>query len=284
MKGRYAQGQCLGWGALGLGLSLLALGSGWGSKACALPRVEARAVPPASASLNSLEERLNRLEDRLGDSLQGDLLNQLSGLQQEVQELRGTLEVQEHELKRLRQAQETIKTPPRAAALPKEANKAKVETVTLIPLNNPKALEESPQALTESTLLEAAQRDAREKQWLEAEKKYTEHLSRFPESNAAALVHYGLGEIYWTQWHQEKTDALLLEKALQAYTDVVTGFQDHPKAKDALLKLGLIELEKGNWKVGAEHFRKVMALYPNSPSAKIAELRIQKLVQEGRIS
>lgn len=272
-------------------LGLLAgLALGMVTPISALPIVESRSP---NIPIGALEERLTRLEDQLNiNGLQGDTLHQVSALQQEVQELRGMLEQQDHEIKRLERAlndsgNDLLKSKSQKVSLKetKEVKESKKNSITMIPIEKTANPELNPEKqTTETALHEAAQAYLKEKNWIEAEKKYQEYLSLYPNGQFAANTHYSLGEIYWTQWHREKTDALMLEKALHAYSDVTNGFSGHAKARDAMLKLGMIEVEKGNWQSAAEQFKKVMARYPNSPAAKIAELRIQKLVEEGRVS
>jgi tol-pal system protein YbgF len=275
---------------------LIAIGAG--QSVHALPRVESRVIP-TQATASSQPERLQYAESAQ-PALSEALLDQISVLQREVQELRGLLETQEHELKRVEKSQQTLflnlekqltdntqkkgttaalsnvmsSLKPATNTTPEPATLAKKEELT----------EKIPRTETDVTLIKTAEGFLKEKKYIEAEKNYQAYIEAHPTGEFAPSVYYTLGEIYWTEWHTEKSNTLLLEKAVHAFSDVANGFPHHNKAKDALLKIGLVEIEKGNYQTAAQYFKRVIDQYPQSPSAKIAELRLQKLIQDGRIS
>lgn len=261
-------------GYAGLLITLLAAPVG------ALPQVESRTIQNAS----SLEERLNRIEQRLGGSLQAETLSQLSELQKEVQELRGLVESQEHEIQRLEKSSQKTSLDSEKSVSDGKTGKKKPDVVAEAPKPSETEAELPRASKTEQELFSSLQENLKQKQYTEAEKDAVEYLSYYPTGQFAANTHYFLGEIHWTEWHGDKSNTLLLEKAVHAFADVSNGFSEHAKAKDALLKLGLIETERGNWQSAAQYFKKVIERYPNTPSAKIAELRMHKLEQEGRVS
>lgn len=255
-------------------VSLLTIGAGQVSYA--LPRVESRAIPTqTSASVPS------------STSLSEEVLEQISALQREVQELRGLMETQEHELKRVEKSQQTLFLNLEQQLVEKNP---KIKPIASAPaevspvIKKEEVHEKVSHSDTEISLIKAAEDFLKQKKYAEAEKNYQSYLADHPTGQYAPGVYYTLGEIYWTEWHTEKSNTLLLEKAIHAFSDVANGFPHHTKAKDALLKIGLVEIEKGNYQTAAQYFKRVIDKYPQSPSAKIAELRLQKLTQDGRIS
>jgi tol-pal system protein YbgF len=279
-----------------LWVGLVAMGAG--QVACALPRVESRVIP-AQLSATVQGER-QQYHESAQPGLSEEVLDQISTLQKEVQELRGLMETQEHELKRVEKSQQTLflnlekqltdghPKKETIAALSgvisslKSASNTHAEISSVVKKEG--ASENIPGANSDSALLKIAEGFLKQKKYTEAEKNYQAYLEAYPTGEFAPAAYYTLGEIYWTEWHTEKSNTLLLEKAVHAFSDVANGFPEHIKAKDALLKIGLVEIEKGNYQTASQYFKKVIDKYPQSPSAKIAELRLQKLTQDGRIS
>lgn len=270
-----------------LWVGLVAIGAA--QSAYALPRVESRTIP-AQPIASTQSERQQLIESQqLG--LSEEVLDQISALQKEVQELRGLLETQEHELKRVEKSQQTLflnlekqladDYPKKGATAAPPVMMSSLKPAVDTPMD---ISEKISTASTEATFIKTAEEFLKQKKYTEAEKNYQAYLEVHPTGEFAPAVYYTLGEIYWTEWHMEKSNTLLLEKAVHAFSDVANGFPDHSKAKDALLKIGLVEIEKGNYQTAAQYFKKVIDKYPQSPSAKIAELRLQKLTQDGRIS
>lgn len=108
-------------------------------------------------------------------------------------------------------------------------------------------------------------------------KKLQQYLWQYPEGAYAANSHYWLGEIYNAQWQADKGNILLLDKASASFHAVTKNFPDHHKVMDALLKLGLIELEKGNQSTARNFFYQVAQKYPGTSSARIANAKLNTL-------
>jgi tol-pal system protein YbgF len=114
-------------------------------------------------------------------------------------------------------------------------------------------------------------------------KRYTEALNafqnfnkRFPKSEQVANAHYWIGEIYLVQWQGNKKDMMLLDKAAGSFLALKTDFPNHVKLSDALLKLGLIEKDKGNLENANQYFSQLKSQYPNSVAARLAESELSK--------
>jgi tol-pal system protein YbgF len=104
-----------------------------------------------------------------------------------------------------------------------------------------------------------------------------EYLKRFPEGEQAANAHYWLGEVFMVQWQSDKAKSDLLEKASQEFLNVVNQFPSHVKVSDSVLKLGLIELEKGHTAAARLHLEDVKSRFAGTAAAKVADARLQQL-------
>jgi tol-pal system protein YbgF len=117
----------------------------------------------------------------------------------------------------------------------------------------------------------------RSKKYTEAVAGLQDYLRRFQKGEQAPQAHYWLGEVYMVQWQNDKNNMALLEKAANEFTSITNEYPNHPKTADALLKLGLIEINKGNQDNAAQYLSEVKSRYPGSAAARIAENRLQQL-------
>lgn len=132
-------------------------------------------------------------------------------------------------------------------------------------------------SVTDNNTYQSAYNLIRTKKYPEATTALHDYLKRFPNGEQAANAHYWLGEIYMVQWQGDKSKADLLEKANQEFLNVVHQFPTHMKVSDSVLKLGLIELEKGNVEAARLHFSDVKTRFPGTAAAKVADARLQLL-------
>lgn len=264
----------------------------------ALATVESRTGEPVvSSSTASLpvEERAARLT-----------LTQVETLQKEVSELRGVIEMQDHELKQLKKSMQDyyldldkrlVELNPNAAAhkskikdpLVNESKNVDSAGTTLDlskkeavkPLENNTPNPATPDKLVEKkpTNPEEAYNQAykfvRSKQYPEAINAFNDYIVRFKEGSHTPLAYYWLGEVYMVQWETDKTQPDLLSKAYDAFKTVTSKFSSDSKAIDSLLKLGLIENERGNLTAAQQYFKEVQDKAPDSPAARVAETQMQ---------
>lgn len=177
------------------------------------------AVPPMQATGN----------------IQAELFYQLQVLQQEVLELRGLVEEQAHELKRLKQQRldDYLDLDRRLSGLSlgvvsgsSQEGQPDAEGASTPDGQSVAALEGEGQSYrTAYDLLKQRKVD-------EAVTAFTEHLNGYPTGKYAANAHYWLGEI-----HLLKND---LEAARQSFTTLLDSFADHRKVPDAKFKLGKV--------------------------------------------
>ncbi len=237
-------------------------------------------------------------------------LKHLDALQQEISDLRGLVETQDHEIQKLKKSQQDLyldldkrlsELKPRAKSNAVQGSKPST-SVTVVPIEEdiiePSAIEilpekpikpsaavtitptggsKSVQTATEKEVYGSAYNFVRTKQYAEAVTGFEEYLTRYPQGEQAANAHYWLGEVYMAKWQAEKVNRGLLDQATQSFINLKTGFKEHPKVADALLKLGVIETEKNNFVAAREYLTEVKTRYPSSSAARIAASRLQQL-------
>ena len=68
-----------------------------------------------------------------------------------------------------------------------------------------------------------------------------------------------------------------LTKARQEFDLVVTQYPDSSKRSDAMLKLAMVEQKENNSGKAKAIYQKLLAEYPNSSAAKLAQPRLKSL-------
>jgi tol-pal system protein YbgF len=266
--------------------------------------VMSMAAPSVSWAKSALDLRIERLENIIDNQVNSNLLTQVDALQQELQELRGKLEVQQNELQALNQKQEKLylnldsrlsglnktDTPKPAATIEPVVPAVKAVVPVAVPIVAPAAQPADPidQATqqsesTEKTSYDAAYHMMNSKQYAAAEIAFKNLLSAYPDGTYAANAYYWLGELYLLQWQQNKAEKNALVQAKDSFAVVLDKFKGHQKAVDALLKLGMVEIEQEHWLAARDLLNEVIDKDPNSSRARIAETKIKGMQQEGRI-
>ncbi len=289
----YLSGFLMG-GGLWLGILPLAL---------ALPIVESRTgdplVRPGNASISTHT-------DYESSPLK---VQQIEALKEEINNLRGAIEQQQHQLEvqsqALKKSQQDfyvdldkrltqLEQPTEALAEAKPTVPKSVKSKTLAnapeattnragikPAATSDATAEGQEPVefnkkTEKASYEAASAHLSAKRYAEAIEGFQDCVTRYPQGSYAAQCYYWLGESYMAEWGSHKDDKTLLDKASQSFLMVTTRFPTHQRATDALLKLGMVEQEKGNLEVSKRYFEQVRERYPDSAAARMAETYLQE--------
>jgi tol-pal system protein YbgF len=266
-----------------------------------LPALAAGAGDPV------LEARVERLEKALGNQSASSLLLQLQRLQQEVQELRGLVELQQYKINALTGGQ----TPPPTAAdqpLPppieddtgadQPAGSAGAESgatagpgvgsAFVPPVSKPiSALDLRPVApsrlppLPSPETTAGGEREAyktafdllKDRRYGEAQKAFRDLLARYPQGQYADNARYWLAE---SSYSNRDFPAALME-----YEALVSQYPQSPKIAGALLKIGYIQFEQQNWPAARTALEAVVKRYPESTEARLAKSRLDRMVKDG---
>jgi tol-pal system protein YbgF len=213
------------------------------------------AFPAQSVLAISTSDRLANIERKLDARGLQDMLNRMDQLQQELQRLRGDLEVQAHTLKDIqhRQREQYLDIDRRLQQLenpsvggpPGAANTFPPMTtapVTVPPLTPPPA--KPPAALVPGSIEqigEQAEYDTalailREGRYTEAAQAFKKFLADHPGSTYADNANYWLGEAYYVTRN--------FDKAQRAFQGLVDTFPQSAKVPGSRLKLAYNIYEK----------------------------------------
>ena len=215
-------------------------------------------LPPIEASRSSAPSSNQTAE----------MYYQFQVLQQEVQTLRGLVEQQAHELKRLKQQRldDYLELDRRLSALGQgqaqvvpESTGATGETASRAPASAAPGDELKHYRSAIDLVLKKQQYD-------EAVVKLQEHLQLFPQSRYAGNAVYWLGEIYFL-----KSD---LEQSRQWFVQLLGDYPDHRKVPDGKFKLGKVYHLLGDGEKAQSLLNEVAA--SNSDAARLAKAYLRE--------
>lgn len=214
-----------------------------------------------------------------GLSVEGQLLQQLYQMQQEVSMLRGLFEEQEHRLKKLEQDQldryqdldRRLTNISSGSSAPQGANgsgsSAGSPAIAPAAANGQGAAEADP--AREKLLYEAAFDQVKARDFEKAEMAFSAFLRRYPNSDYAGNAQYWLGEVYLVQGN--------LDSAGQAFAKVISQYSGHRKEADALYKLAEVERRLGNKDKAADLYQEVLSKHPDAAAAQLARRELNNL-------
>lgn len=257
-------------------------------------------VKSPGSSKYALEETYADNSDSLGDdelplavddgnksSGEGDLkmIDRLQALQKEVQELRGQIEVQAHDLKLLQQQQLTfykdldsrLKTGRLQSA---ELKPAVVPATLPAPVPAPKTAKAMP-AVAQTVSMGSNNPADEQISYLAAyelvkNKRFDDALSamqnfviQHPKGGYTANAHYWLGELYMVKNNYPK--------AIEQFTLVLQDFPASSKSAASHLKMGYALAASGKKTEAIASLQRVVNNYPDTAAAQLAAAKLDTL-------
>ncbi len=223
------------------------------------------AVTEALTTLE-LQNRLSTLE-RIVDSRtqsQQRMQAQISELQIDIDEMRGTIELHNHQLEKLleRQRELFLELDRRFVQMQEQTNDVGDSLAGGSDGGLPVANAGANQVNEQESYQNAVNLILKERDYDNAIPAFQAFLEQFPNGNLTDNAHYWLGQLLYNKQN--------FSEASSQFTQVVDEFPDSPKRADSILKLGLIEQSLGNTSAANNRFQQVVSQYPNSTPAKLA--------------
>ncbi len=212
-------------------------------------------------------------------SAQGMLFMQLQQMQEEIAQLRGMLEEQQNQIQRLQQeGLERYQDLDRrlssgsAAGSNQSAPSQDVPSIagnTGAPAASPGQTQGgSSDPAQEKLYYDAAFDLIKAKDFDKASQAFAAFLRKYPDSQYAGNAQYWLGEV-----NLAKGD---LQGAGQAFARVSQAYPQHNKVPDSLYKLADVEIRLGNRDKAQGILRQVIAQYPNTSAAQLAQRQLNR--------
>lgn len=215
-----------------------------------------------------------------------ELVSQMEAMQAELRQLRNQTELQGHELEQLNARQrELLRDLDRR--LTKVERGAATETTRVQPTESTEtqtAAAETPTTTPSTSRLIATAEEQRQydaafnllKQGLysRASQAFRSFIQRYPSSPLAGNAQYWTAEANYVIRN--------FGLALKEFSRVVKEYPESPKVGDALLKIGYSYYEIGTWEKARQTLTDVVTRFPNTTVAKLAQIRLNKMDEEGR--
>lgn len=213
-------------------------------------------------------------------SAQGMLFNQLQQMQQELAQLRGMVEEQQNEIQRLKQEgleryqdlDQRISAGAAAGAPAQNSSANGAINAAGTPTPPPaqqQASAEPGDPAKEKLYYDAAFDLIKAKDFDKASQAFAAFLNRYPNSQYAGNAQYWLGEV-----NLAKGD---LQAAGQAFAKVSQAYPSHAKVPDSLFKLADVERRLGHNDKARGILQQVIAQFPGSSAAQLAQRDLQRL-------
>ncbi len=215
------------------------------------------------------------------------LLEKIQQLQQDLQEMRGQMEVQAHDLKLLQQQQlafykdidarlaDQQNDQQQALALdsavpPVESTPKAAEVKARGPVNAAKtAARSNGNPAEEQISYLAAYELVKNKKYDEALASMKRFVEKFPQGGYTANAYYWMGELYLVK----KEPALAIEQ----FKTVLSKFPSSSKSAASRLKVAYALIDEGQVEQAREHLQQVIQNYPDTQTARLARNKLEKI-------
>ncbi|MDH5360792.1 MAG: tol-pal system protein YbgF [Gammaproteobacteria bacterium] len=227
-----------------------------------------KSVPPVS-----LESRIERLERVLSGKALVDMQLRMEQLQQEVQQLRGELEQQNHQIKEIKDHQRDLYADIDRRLLALERGGA--GNGTAAGNNSAADTEEAaqPPSQGEQQAYQQGIDLLQEFKYAQAARSFAAYLKAYPQGRYAPIARYWLADSYYSDRKYKE--------AIGQYQRLLKDYPDNSKAVQARLKIGYSQAELKQWKGARDSMETVIKLHPNSTEASLAQRYLQRLKQQG---
>jgi len=252
----------------------------------------------------SVEQRLGRLENLLKNQVLIEQTQRMEQIQQELSDIRGLVESQEHQLSLIKQRQRNLyqdidrrlndleiqsgkpssagsapvavpsgsaassglssSVPPPGAAAASSAGSAPAVAVA-VPVGGDK---------NGKQVYGQAFNSLKEGKYQQAIIAFKNFQQSYPDSAYCANAQYWLGEAY-SVTRDYKT-------ALAEFQKVLAQYPQSNKVKDAMLKIGYTYYEMRDWVSAKTSLDAVISKYPGTTASRKAKERLQRMKREGR--
>jgi len=235
----------------------------------------------------SLEARVSKLERVVEGQALADLLVRIQRLQEDMQRLRGDLEVQANDINGIKQRQRDLyldidrrlhqlEVSASAMATPPAASPGPGAAPGMTPAMPPAAgmpAGSPPNPEQEQAAYQKAFDLLKDGHYDDAIAAFRNMLATYPGGKLSDNAQYWLGEAHFA--------ARRFREAANEFSKVINVYPQSPKVPDAMLKLGFSYYELGEWSKSRDTLEQLAARYPQSTAAQLANKRLQKMKSEG---
>lgn len=253
----------------------------------------------ASAKELSIQQRLASLEKQMKQQPQArngsaDIVMQNQVLQQQIAELKGIIEEQNHQIKNLKEKQKLLYIDLDSRLTEIESKSQGVNTATVQNNNanitqQPLTVEvdedygnsnvdtqvvdvQEPQLSSYQDEYDIAFAHLRAGRFLVSARAFEDFVQKYPNNELTDNAYYWLGESYYVKRQYPQ--------ALSAFQALTNEFPSSDKAPDSWLKIGYSYFEMDDLVKAEENLQKVIDSYPGTSIARLAKNRLIQLQRD----
>ena len=205
-------------------------------------------------------QRIARLEQQMNNLIDMNLPQQITDLQQQLAQVRGQLQEQQHDLQLLN---DQLLTQLKNLNSNASSNFSSQKSIGNL-LFNKRNIQ-----LQDSTAYQTALNFLNEKQYPKAVMSFKNYLDDYPHGNYLANAHYWLGEIYLEQKN--------IKKAVLEFQTVRNKFPKSEKVLNVELRLAIIHAKNGQVVQAKRELMEIKKQHSGSTVAQLASIRLQQL-------
>jgi tol-pal system protein YbgF len=256
-----------------LGLSAACLA--WTLSGCASTPPE---EDPVQIKLKDLDTRLARIERVMANQSLLEVSNQLEALRSDVRSMHNDVDQLSNSLESSRKQQRDMYTDLDQRLKNLEARGSAASAASAAPSAGAATAAGAPAAASpadsgeDKSSYQAAFNLLKDGQYDRAIVAFQKFLVTYPDSSLADNAQYWLGEAYYVNKAYPEAEA--------AFQRVVDKYPQSRKLGDALLKIGFCRYETKQWQSAREVLGQVVARFADSPAARLAQQRLDKMSAE----
>ncbi len=241
----------------------------------------------------SIQDRLTIIEDKIeqqvvNTSNSADIIMQVQKLQQQIAQLKGTIEEQNHQINNLKEKQKLlyIDIDSRLGELESKPNTTTSTTTHKSPILDTVEIDEdyskaevTTNTMTAQPALSNDQDDydiafahLRAGRFLESARAFEGFIQKYPNNELTSNAYYWLGESYYVKRQYPQ--------ALAAFKSLTSKFPNSKKIADSWLKIGYSYYEMDDLIQAEENLKKVINSFPNTPIARLAKNRLNQMQRD----
>lgn len=190
------------------------------------------------------------------------LLAEIEKLQNEVRELRGSVETLRYDVDGIRERQRDL-------YVDLDRRLQQLESAT-----GEAAAAGSGASGNDRSAYQAAFALLQESRYSESRQAFQDFITNHPQSGLLPNARYWLGEIAYVNKQ--------FEDALEQFRIVVENYPDSNKLPDAWVKIGYCHYELKEWSKSREALQTVSTRFPEHRAASLANDRLARMTREGR--
>lgn len=228
----------------------------------------------------NVDQRVMRLERQMSNLTDINLVSKYEKMQQDMQQLRGQIEVQNHEMIQLKEQLRNFyqDLDQRLTKFGEPNINKKSASAKIVQVSNTTDAKtdeddntdaDNPDSSTELQTYENAFNLLNKKDYDKAVSAFQSFTKSYPNSSYSVNAHYWLGEIFYLK---AKPD--LANKEFQI---IISKYPTSQKVPDAMLKLALLSMDAGNYSKAKQHLQKLQKQFPGTTAAKAATVHLKEI-------